>query len=487
MRDVKINTSLVTLLDVLECTIEKKINEHGMAVISGHIKSNKEEKVMEKLKKGDCFANILITDEEGKEEEVFYGIVQKAETLTVGGLKKITIYMKGSTVLLDCKERTRTFQDKNMTYDTLLSQAEKENDAKHLMRIGRGENIKDIIVQYKETNWQFIKRMASRLGSFVMPYYKGEGIRYYIGLDTTGKAKEIDVMEYSMVSDMEEYLYKKKNNVEGISEKDTISYIVKTRDYADLGESIQFQGRTWYVYKEKSTLDGGELVHTYQLRSKGGFSQVRQYDTQLIGASLEGHILDVKTDKVKVCMNVDGTQDIGTAKWFCYSTIYSSPDGSGWYCMPEKNDRVRLYFPSEKEEEGYIISSIHVGGSASGEKSDSSSSAGGSSGSGSSSAPRTNPDNKSIMNKYNKQLELTPTSITMTNNNGMTIKLDDEEGIYIISDKDVVIEAEENLAIASVTESLSVEAKESIEMIQGDTKITMKEDIVVEGAEVKIQ
>lgn len=78
-------------------------------------------------------------------------------------------------------------------------------------------------------------------------------------------------------------------------------------------------------------------------------------------------------------------------------------------------------------------------------------------------------------------------SITITNNNGMTIKLDDEEGIYIISDKDVVIEAEENLAIASVTESLSVEAKESIEMIQGDTKITMKEDIVVEGAEVKIQ
>lgn len=480
MRDVKISTSLVSLLDILECTIEKKINEHGKAVISGHIKSNKEEKVMEKLKMGDCFANITITDEDGKEEEVFYGLVQKAEILTVGGLKKITIHMAGSTMLLDCKERTRTFQDKNMTYDMLLGKAEKENSAKHLMRIGRGDTIKDIIVQYKETNWEFIKRIASRMGSFAMPYYKGEGIRYYIGLDTTQKAREIDAMEYSIVNDMEEYLYKKKNNVEGISEKDASSYIVKTREYFDLGEGIQFQGRTWYVYKAKSVLEGSELVHTYQLRSKGGFSQVRQYDTKLIGASLEGHILDVRTDKVKVCMKVDGTQDIETAKWFFYSTVYSSPDGSGWYCMPEKNDRVRLYFPTEKEEEGYIISSIHVGTSASGTESVSSSS-------GSSNAPRTNPDNKSIMNKYNKQLELTPTSITMTNNNGMTIKLDDEKGIYIISDKDVVIKAEENLAIASVTEGLSVEAKESIEMIQGDTKITMKEEIVVEGAEVKIQ
>lgn len=436
---------------------------------------------MEKLKKGDCFANITITDEKGKEEEIFYGIVEKAEIFTVGGLKKITLCLAGSTKLLDCMERNRTFQDRNMTYDSLLGKAEKENGAKHLMRVGREEITKDIIVQYKETNWQFIKRMASRLGSFVMPYFKGGGIRYYIGLDITAKAKDIHVMEYSMVHDMEEYLYKKKNKVEEISEKDAISYIVKTRDYFDLGDSIQFCGRIWYIYNSKTTLDGSELVHIYQLRSKGGFCQVKKYNTQLIGASLEGHILDVKTDKVKVCMNVDGTQDIGTAKWFFYSTVYSSPDGSGWYCMPEKNDRVRLYFPTEKEEEGYIISSIHVSGSISG-----SGSSGGTS-SGSSNAPRTNPDNKSIMNKYNKQLELTPTSITMTNNNGMTIKLDDEEGIFIISDKDVVIEAEENLAIASVTESLSVEAKESIEMIQGDTQITMKEEIVVEGAEVKIQ
>lgn len=44
MRDIKINTSLVTLLDVLECTIEKKINEHGKAVISGHIKATKKKR-----------------------------------------------------------------------------------------------------------------------------------------------------------------------------------------------------------------------------------------------------------------------------------------------------------------------------------------------------------------------------------------------------------------------------------------------------------
>lgn len=478
MRDVNITTSLVSLLDVLECTIEKKINGHGKAVISGHIENSREKKVMEQIKKGDCSAHIRIRSEKGKEEEIFNGIVQKAEIQTIGGLKKISIQLAGATVLLDCKERTRTFQDKSMTYDTLLGKTGKENGAKHLMRTGGGEAIGDIIVQYRETDWSFIRRMASRHNSFAMPYYRGTGIRYYIGLDTGAKAKEIQPLEYTMVHHMEEYLYKKKNKVNGITEQDAVSYVVKSREYFDLGDCVRFQGRTWYVYQSKGELAGGELVHTYHLRTKGGFLQVKQFNTRLTGASLDGRILAAKADKVKVCVTADGSQDEGTAKWFSYSTVYSSPDGSGWYCMPEKNDRVRLYFPSEKEEEGYIISSIHAGGDSSG---------GSSQGSREGNAPRTNPDNKSIMNQYNKQLELTPTSITMTNNQGMTVRLDDEEGISIVSDKDVVIEAKENMSLVSLTESLSVEAKESIEMIQGDTRITVKEDVLVEGAQVKVQ
>ena len=93
-------------------------------------------------------------------------------------------------------------------------------------------------------------------------------------------------------------------------------------------------------------------------------------------------VLSVSRDKVKVHIKADGSQDVGTAKWFPYSTVYSSPVGTGWYCMPEVNDKVRLYFPNEKEEDAYVISSIHLeGGTATG---------GGE-------APRSNPDNKSII------------------------------------------------------------------------------------------
>jgi hypothetical protein len=137
--------------------------------------------------------------------------------------------------------------------------------------------------------------------------------------------------------------------------------------------------------------------------------------------------------------------------------------------MPEVNDKVRLYFSNEKEEEGYIISSIHQ------EVKNGSTSF------------RSNPDNKSISTKYNKQIELTPTSIVMTNNKGMSVILDDNKGIQIVSDKDVLIQSNQKLSIKSQQEVMSVEALEAIELIQGNTKIESKEDVMISGAKFKLE
>lgn len=144
--------------------------------------------------------------------------------------------------------------------------------------------------------------------------------------------------------------------------------------------------------------------------------------------------------------------------------------------MPEEGDKVRLYFPNEKEEEGYIISSIHLQANQSG---------GGASGG--QSAPRSIPDNKSISTKYNKQVELTPSTILITNNKGMTILMDDDKGITIVSDKDITIKSEEELSIRSAKSTVEVEAPESIELVQGTAKITMKDEISVTGTKFKVQ
>ena len=139
--------------------------------------------------------------------------------------------------------------------------------------------------------------------------------------------------------------------------------------------------------------------------------------------------------------------------------------------MPEKDDKIRLYFPDEKEEDGYVVSSMNTDNGTTAGISD---------------RPRSNPDRKSISNKYQKQIELTPTSIMLTNNKGMRICLDDEKGINITSDKKVTIESMNELSIKS-DERLDVEALSSIQLIQGSTKLRLEDEITVEGASFKVQ
>ena len=78
----------------------------------------------------------------------------------------------------------------------------------------------------------------------------------------------------------------------------------------------------------------------------------------MIGASLDSTVTEVRGDVVRVSLRTDAKS--GAGKWFSFSTVYSSPDGSGWYCMPEPGDEIRLYFPTEQEKHGYVISAVHL-------------------------------------------------------------------------------------------------------------------------------
>ena len=132
--------------------------------------------------------------------------------------------------------------------------------------------------------------------------------------------------------------------------------------------------------------------------------------------------------------------------------------------MPEIGDSVRLYVP-EKEEGSFIISAVH-------RETD---------------AARQKPDYKSLKTKYGKEILFTPDTILMTNNQGMMVEMNDSEGITITSDKDVVIQADDNLTIASNSASLLIAAKDKVQVKQGGTTMTLSGDISFTGGEFRIQ
>ena len=487
MRDRSIGLSIADFVSIQEVYIHKMVNEHGMARIQGIIAEGSEEKLFQKAEKG--FVSLFIKDEKGNRKNIFSGIVDSLEVENAGGVKSARIVLTGATKLMDCILHTRTFQNEALPYEKLLGTVNAGNGkVAYLSNCGLKSTIKKLIVQYRETDWEFIKRLASHFNQPVLPNYSAEGLRYSFVLCKDSPTKKLDVEWYASGNAREEYLMKKENRVPKILPDDFAFYKVKSREYLELGEKTVFMGQKFFVYETISRLEGMELVHTYTLRRAGGFKTIYGYNAKIIGASLDGVILATKNDTVKVVVSADGSQKESEAKWFPYSTVYSSPDGSGWYCMPEKGDKVRLYFPNENEDNGYIISSINHGNTGDVESGSGAEAFSGGTGgvAAAGGPPRSDPDKKSISNKEGKQIVLSPTTIVMTNNKGMMIVLDDDEGITILSNKKVVISAKEDLVIKSDA-GLDIQATEYIKLEQGDTKLTLQDELKIEGTKYKMQ
>lgn len=450
MREVYIKIEGYHLLDVKECTIYQRVNEHGVAKIAGHIADNEEEAC---FRKGlvDERARILGVDEMGCEFTLFQGIISQCTIKCTERTKVLEMELKSSSYLMDMDVHIRSFQDKSITYNAVVNEIMNSYSKTSVrMETNAEMAIKKYLVQYKETDWEFLKRVASRMKTCIIPNTVEAGIQLLFGPIENTLAPEIICEEYKLGS-----------------EKGQRYYAVKSRDYFALGTQVQFKGIKYYVYQADSKLEGAELYHSYVLKSQKGFLCEEFENDKIAGVSLEGHIADVKEDKVQVELEQDTLSS--TKKWFAYATIYSSPDGTGWYCMPENGDRIRVYFPNSSEENAYVMSSVHVGDA-------------GIAGTGA----RSNPDEKSIKSKYGKEILFKPDSLLITNNNGMSIEINDNEGISITSDKKIEMTAQEGVQIVSVNDAVRMIAKDQLLLQQNESYISIKDDIVMDGGQVKM-
>ena len=101
-----------------------------------------------------------------------------------------------------------------------------------------------------------------------------------------------------------------------------------------LGECVSFNHQPLYISAIDTELEGAELYHPYTLAPKAGLQVPKQYNLEMIGNSLSGKITATQKAVVQVSIDKDENEEAGV-RWLPYATVYSTPDGTGWYCMPE--------------------------------------------------------------------------------------------------------------------------------------------------------
>ena len=106
----------------------------------------------------------------------------------------------------------------------------------------------------------------------------------------------------------------------------------------------------------------GELTYAYDLIAEAGIRQVRMYAPSLSGVSLEGTVLEVTKEGVRLHLAIDPAQEKEKAIWFPLATPYTAERHSGFYSPPELGDSVHLSFPNQKEETAVVRHSLRKGG-----------------------------------------------------------------------------------------------------------------------------
>ncbi len=449
MREQKIIVEPFEFLDILQCSGEIGGNFHGCMKVRGHIRADKEKGYLELLS-NEIWATVKVSDENSRSMVLFAGIITEAGIEVENGLKILDLTIKTGSFLMDLVEHTRTFQDKSTYFRKVLDKLTSEySSGKCIMSTGKEKQINRFLCQYQETDWEFAKRLGSYCDSVLYPNYAGHGEKFYFGLPQGDFQGNVDSNEYEIVQMPEKLIYR-----------------VRLREIYNIGDTVNFLGKSRHIISRETGMDGGELYHKYELADNTVFNQRPVYNEKLTGVSLLATVTGVSTTNVQVSITEDENRAESGSRLFPFATVYSSLDGTGWYCMPEEKDQVRVYFPSCKEDEAYVLHAVHMQSNNPEE--------------------RTNPDYKSFMNKQGKELLLKPDAIVMTNNAGMSLELSDKEGISLISDKAITIQSNEAIEITSTNDRVDLVAAENISLKQGDTQMVLTDKLTLKGAKIRL-
>ncbi len=461
----ELKITLCQVLYIKKIHIEETINNHSTLILQAILTDEMRAEMIHEL---DQVINLYYAGEEAT--SLFQGHIRKISINTEGDLYSLYLEASSYTYGMDITRRSRSFQDINMTSHEVIKSIMKDYPQSDCLLEIPNEPIGELVVQYEETDWAFIKRFISRYQAGLYPENGFTNIRYHAGVPRQYAKVNWEDLPYEISKDLQDYNEIQSNSLPDMAPIHYVTYKVGAYDYLSLGTEVNYKEMTFYIHHIERKLEGGELISYYFLRQKKGLRQKKLYNERITGVSIDGVILQVQRNRVRVQLEIDNAQDVAKAYWFPYSTVSASSGGSGWYCMPEIGESVRAYFPIHDEKEGYVITNIKSHTPDTPQEGD----------------MMGDPTNKNISTAQDKQVIFTPEGVFIVADSGngqINLKLDGSvevsgiDNISITAIEDVSLRAEKEAMISADKKiDLLCEAEGHIEMLPGGiTKLNAKE------------
>ncbi len=439
----------------------------------------------------------LLMEEEGLEERVhsipeearievsegrilFSGKIITAEIAPDRGLYYLYLEALSDTFAWDLIQTSRSFQDLDMTYSQVFAKAlEDQPQAEVMDCVTDGAAIPDLILQYEESGWEFLTRLASRFQTFLIPDACAGYGRVYFGIPEDEDEEVLNTGEYQAVKDMGRYY---QVNLDGeLLSQEIMKWQVRSERSFCLAQKVVFCGIETIVTRVCYETVKGELCRFYELSRKKGVLSVPQYNEKIAGMSIPATVKERSGNCVRVHFHMDPEYvACPNQKYYVYAI-----ESSFIYCMPEVGSQVHIYFPTSDERSAIGVHAIRMGAAGGSGKT-----GGGQPGGG----YGQNPECKSFSNVDGAALQLTPDSASAAADRGMLTCVQlGQDGTASIQGMDVVLDAAGMFSMGEPSgedgkpvEELTVEGAEiTVQVGEGDgTQIVITDEVKVIADEV---
>ena len=373
-------------------------NEHGVMEVEGIIDGDEDkESVVEDIVLSSIGTEISL-HVEGRDIPLFSGVVENVELEIKNSIYYARIKSASATILMDRVRKKRSFQSVGSTYEEIVDSIVREyKNGATICTVGSEESIVKPLIQYNETDWEFLKRLASHFDSVIVPEITQMMPRVWFGFPNTINMVEID--EYEYIYGQDTGYYEIGGMFSSYSPEDFRYIEVKGYNVFELGDFTVFNGQGYVLYEIKGKMDKGELIFTYRFGAEGNKKSKKFYNDRISGMSLLGEVS--KTDKERIGIKLD--IDNGSGGEYLYDWVPET--GNMMYCMPQVGTKVSLYFKNSDEREAVVVNCIRTNGDSCEKMKD--------------------PSKRAFATEHNKELKLYPNEIGISSDNGSFITIMD--------------------------------------------------------------
>ena len=326
--------SFLPFLTVVSFEFEWKPNEHTVLIMNGYLNEK------EKYHLAEAYGSkIRLRLEEGG-VTLFHGYLVDVRVDHVGNTREIRLRAASGSFRIDRKLESESFQNPEEAYAEIARKTAESAGARVICTEGIGKPIQKPVIRYRETAWQFIKRLASGLGTCIVPDILTGERNFWFGMRKGESIPSLEGEEYTV----------------GICrERDggkvTTIYKVKSRGFYKIGDRTTLSGLEWIVCGVKAVFQRGELTFRYLLKQEEIVKTI--YLDRFTGLGLKGTIAEVRNEQVRIALDIDEGRETGQ-----YFYDWYPETGNSLYAMPEPGARAVLCFGERDEREGFVMHSL---------------------------------------------------------------------------------------------------------------------------------